>query len=465
MEAPATWGRAALLVAAAAALVALGDLHALTNADAIVPVLVSLQRWTPFYWDQERYGMLVPLLAAPVTHPLWNLLLQRFLTGAAALGAVMLLDRHVLARPEWRAEGALAAALLVLLAPPVWSFEYLWSQPYGLSLGVALLGLAFAEPAPGSFHPARGLPRAVRLAIGLALVLVAHWVNGAAGLLLLPLAAVRAAVDLSEGEPRGDVRSRFAVDGALLLAGLVASEAWSTRYSALLPASGWPAGWAALAREAWSMAWRWGLSLAALAAVGIWARRREGPHLVAGLRRAGALVAAALAYALLAGTLRWVAANGFHWRYVIPSALLLHLAALSLLPPWRRAWLLTPLAALLAFGVPSLARVRADLDRTCGALTPAVRAARCDAIGGDYWTVWPAVWHAEWDRRERGEPGHLYGLAFRAAPTVPLWARAGARVCVPRGQEAAAESGFQAFGLAAAPTGKGGGDLAVFTLR
>ena len=42
-----------------------------------MPVLVSLQRWTPFYWDQERYGMLIPALALPVRDPLLNLLLQR----------------------------------------------------------------------------------------------------------------------------------------------------------------------------------------------------------------------------------------------------------------------------------------------------------------------------------------------------------------------------------------------------
>ena len=61
--------RGAILVAAlavAAALVDLGGFHRLEQADSIVPVLVSLQRWTPFFWDQERFGMLVPLLALPV---------------------------------------------------------------------------------------------------------------------------------------------------------------------------------------------------------------------------------------------------------------------------------------------------------------------------------------------------------------------------------------------------------------
>ena len=50
---------------AAALLLDLSGFHALEHGDSIVPVLVSLQRWTPFYWDQERFGMLVPLLARP----------------------------------------------------------------------------------------------------------------------------------------------------------------------------------------------------------------------------------------------------------------------------------------------------------------------------------------------------------------------------------------------------------------
>src|SRR5512142_2694983 len=131
-------------------LVDLGAFHALEHADAIVPVLVSLQRWTPFYWDQERYGMLVPLLALPVRDPFWNLLVQRGLLVLAGLGAVVLLARHVLAGRDWPLAGALAAGGLLLAAPAPWLFEYLGDQPYGLSVALALAGLAVAERgAPG----------------------------------------------------------------------------------------------------------------------------------------------------------------------------------------------------------------------------------------------------------------------------------------------------------------------------
>src|SRR5512147_44240 len=107
-------------VAIAAALADLGSIHQLEHGDSIVPVLVSLQRWTPMYWDQERYGMLVPLLALPFRDPLANLLVQRALLVAAGLLSVVLLARWAL--PERRAglTGVVAAAALLVLLPAAW---------------------------------------------------------------------------------------------------------------------------------------------------------------------------------------------------------------------------------------------------------------------------------------------------------------------------------------------------------
>ena len=206
-------------LAAAAALLDLGTFHRLENGDSIVPVLVSLQRWTPFYWDQERYGMLAPLLALPVRDPLWNLLLQRGLTIFAGLAAVVLLSRHLLAERDWRLVGAVAAATLILAAPEPWRFEYLGDQPYGLSLALALAGLAFAEPAAGGARRSRR-----RLAVGLLLVLLAHWVNPATGVLLGLLALARALEDWFSEAERGAVRERLLVDAGLLAVGLTAGQ-------------------------------------------------------------------------------------------------------------------------------------------------------------------------------------------------------------------------------------------------
>jgi hypothetical protein len=455
-------------LAAAAVLVDLGTFHALEHADSIVPALVSLQRWTPFYWDQERYGMLVPLLALPVRDPLWNLLLQRGLLVLAGLGAVVLLARHVLAGRDWPLAGALAAAGLLLAAPAPWLFEYLGDQPYGLSLALALSGLAVAEPGPD------GRRGPLRVGWGLVLVVASHWVNAATGVFLLALAAARAAADLLEGEDGGAVRARLLVDGALLAVGLAMGQGFLALYPAVtgqplrlamgtLPASAWPRAWAAFLGNAWaeSGAWRAALGAAAALGTGLLATRPLRARLPAALVRAGALAAAALAYALFAGSLRWVEENAFHWRYLAPSAVLVHLAAASLLaeplsrlPRLARAagagtLALVPVAALAAYGPPSPAGARADLDRVAGRYTADVLASRCALVAGDYWSVWPAVWHARLALRERGEPREVWGVTHRTNATVLQWwaGRASLRICRPRGEDAPAERWLRAFHL------------------
>jgi hypothetical protein len=456
-------------LAVAAALADLGGMHAHEHGDAVVPILVALQRWTPFYWDQERYGMLVPLLSLPVRDPLWNLLVQRFLLVLAGLSTVVLLARHVLAGREWRVAGALAAALLLLSWPSSWAFEYLGDQPYGLSLALALGGLAFAEPGPG------GRRSAGRLGAGLLVVVAAHWVNAAAGLLLLPLAAARAAVDLAEGEPRRTVAERLAVDAGLLVAGLAAGQGMLRLYPILtgrplrlalgvLPAAEWPRAWGTMFGRAWresgALPAATGLVAAAgLAALALPALRGRARGV---LLRALALVAAGVAYALFTGTLAWVRDNAWHWRYLAPAAVLVQLAAVSLVAePLAAAArvaraavvtgvVLVPIAAFAAAGAPSLARVRGDLDRVAGRWTEDVLAARCDLVTGDYWSVWPAVWHVAWTARARALPARVYGLAHRANPTVRFWAgrpREALRVCRVRGAEAAGDAALRDYGL------------------
>jgi len=482
---PGAWPRRRPLVllgavVAAAALLDLSSFHALEHGDSIVPVLVSLQRWTPFYWDQERFGMLLPLLALPVRDPLGNLLLQRGLLVVAGLGAVVLLARHVLAGRDWPLAGALAAGTLLALAPATWLFEFLGDQPYGLGLALALAGLALAEgggvvaPLAGAGQPRRG-QRAVRLAGALVLVLLAHWVNAAAGLLLLPLAVARAGADLLEGGRLRELRARLGLEAGLLALGLVAGQALIAAYPAMtgkplrleagtLPPGAWPHAWATLFENAWRAAAVWGLILAVAAAAGVLLlllRPLRG-GLRSALLRAGVLLAAALAYALFAGSLRWVQANAFHWRYLAPSSVLVHLAAVSLLaeplarlprlarPAALAALALVPLGALVAGGPPSLGRVRADLDRVAGAHTEAILAARCTAVAGDYWTVWPAVWHVLAVRAERGDPLPVYGISHRSNPTLPAFLALPAearRICVPAAERAHAERWFEDYRL------------------
>ncbi len=76
--------------------VSLGALHKFHCSDTLVPILVSLQKWTPFFWEQDRIGMLVPLLTLPLRHPLLNLLAQGAIYVSTVLAAIYLLARYML---------------------------------------------------------------------------------------------------------------------------------------------------------------------------------------------------------------------------------------------------------------------------------------------------------------------------------------------------------------------------------
>jgi hypothetical protein len=73
-----------------------------------------------------------------------------------------------------------------------------------------------------------------------------------------------------------------------------------------------------------------------------------------------------------------------------------------------------------AYGWPSLRRVRADIDRL-SVLTPDLLASGCTHIAGDFWTVWPAVFHVNLTLYERGESGTVWGVTFGGQPTSALW--------------------------------------------
>jgi hypothetical protein len=471
-------------VALAAALVDLGSFHRLEDADSLVPILVSLQRWTPFYWDQERYGMLVPLLALPVRDPLWNLLVQHGLLVLAGLAVPVLVARHVLAGRDWVLAGLLSAAGLLAFWPARWSFDFLGSQPYALSLALALAGLALAEPG------GRWGPRGVRWGVGFLVVAAAHWVNAAAGLALLPLAAARGGVDWLEGEDRRRIRGRLAVDGALLLGGLGVGQGllklnppagpyagWS--YSQVLPPAEWAHAVAAFARTvAWSSG-RWPALIVACAAAGtaLLLLPALRPHLRGALLRAAALALAAVAYAAGIALLRWVGENAWHPRYFAPSAVLLQVAAIGLLaealarlpatarPAGLVALILVPIAAIGAWGAPSLAGVRADLARVAGRRTEAIVAARCDLLAGDYWSVWPSTWHANAALAQRGEARRVWGVAHRCSPTAPQWLalpRASLRVCVAHGEEQKAERWLGRCGFGEAVVAERGASVDVW---
>ena len=146
--------------------------------------------------------MLVPLLALPVARPAREPPPAARADGFAASRAVVLLARHVARRARLAARGrARGGARCSRSRPAPWLFEYLGDQPYGLSLALALAG-ARASPEAVGRRTGRGARRAARRR-GSSSSSSAHWVNAAAGLVLLPLAARPRGRGPARGRGRG----------------------------------------------------------------------------------------------------------------------------------------------------------------------------------------------------------------------------------------------------------------------
>ncbi|GIW72660.1 MAG: hypothetical protein KatS3mg102_2202 [Planctomycetota bacterium] len=473
-------------LAVIALLVDLGSYHRSHHGDSLVPVLMSLQHWTPFFWEQDRFFMLVPLLALPFRDPLANLLVQSALGIFAGLGAYFAVGHYALAeltdRRLWQPSAALALCLFVAFASDNTALDWFGAQPYGVSLALGGWGLVLA--------------RAGRVLVGAVLLVLALLVNPAALFVLGPLvvgwrllagAAATAPAPsrpaVASSQARRQQRRRAAREHArvavaapsrlvacserlvrlvrrerptawclgLLLGGfavsLFASRAAEYRMAyAILPPAEWPACWWGLLRNAWRAYLADGLAAAMAAGllVGVIAAAlgRRWRALRQALAAAALLAASGAACVLVMGALNWPKLNDLAPRYILPAVALWLLGSmvvatgplLALLSEPRRrlaaAAAAAPLlvVALLRYGVPSLQGVRADLDRSLGARTQEVIDSGATHVIGDYWKVWPTVFHVNLVLASRGSERRVWGVTHRSLPTRHLW------LAVPRSE-------------------------------
>lgn len=114
---------------------ALSPFHSLSTGDELVPVLVSTQSMSVFYWGADRFGMLLPLLTRFVQDPLWNLVSQNFLCAVMAFSSFFAACRFFFGPGSWLLAGALMT-LTALIWPPV--------EPMGAYMSI---GQSFAPSA------------------------------------------------------------------------------------------------------------------------------------------------------------------------------------------------------------------------------------------------------------------------------------------------------------------------------
>lgn len=418
---------AALAVAALLALwIDLSAIHRHHNSDSLIPVMMSLVHWTPFYWEQNRFGMLVPLLALPFQDPFQNLLVQTALRLFALFLSFFLLARVTVPRPWWPAAGGAALALFLAGKDPA-QHNFQQMQPYFQALSLALGGVLLIE-------------RKSRLSTiaGCVLIALAFWVSLETLLWLAPLLLLRRIFLVSE-TPRGWGRELFPY---VLLAVCFGASLFASRLSpyqgthlGFAPIATWPRAWQRLLHrelEYLGPVLPWVLAALLLLAVLLAVARpgRGRPVLASGL----CLLGMAAANLLLLGTSGWVHMNDFRVRFLAVGLLAVALAVPALLlglllegrpARWGGAVNAMVLLALLPlawlrYGPPSPAAARASLRE----LSPAgerIAAAGCTHVLGNYWKVWPAVFQTNVLLAEQGEEREVWGIARRSTPALDLW--------------------------------------------
>jgi hypothetical protein len=351
------------------------------NADSLVPIFVSLEEFTPFYWGQDRFGMLLPLLASPVRDGFWNLMFQNtigtvaFLVGLAGAFRVCSVPRP--------ATCALILLSILLVFPGENVLLLLTTnQSYGPALGC--YGLATY-----CYRQSR------RWAAPAALVLVAlgTWMNAGVSLLAICCAAALLGVTAARQAAR-----TLLIGSAISLGGHFLLQQWAARplldiTHATVPAAGaiTSLGWSFIA-EAYTS---FGPFFWAVTGI-LWITAFAVANRDARLPRESPILAAAAigmtTYALVMAFL--FRGHARHLAPTLPLVIGIPLAVVFRRYPQaingRGIPGIVLVALMLQTGLSTPRAVRRDLlaalsdGKEAGLLVKGVT-----VVTGDYWDVWP----------------------------------------------------------------------------
>lgn len=462
--------------ALAAGWLTLGRLHRLQSCDSLVFSLASLYEWGPFFWEQDRVGLLLPLLVSPVRDPFANLLVLTGLMSLAGLLAPLLMARLVCPHPAAYAAVTLGNAVLVAFGPDVLHENLFVACNYPLALCLGLPALKLLDrPTPG------------RVLIALGLLLLAHWVYLGVAVFLAALAGSRWLVRPRRRTWRAGGRVAAALGLSVGVMAVLAGE-WRRAHpeivetpSSGLPVAAWPECWLAFLQSLASFDgfWPWvsatlAVTLAGLTA-GVYSGRRLRPVALLTLP----LALAAVVELLLLGTRAWPAMNQHHPRYLLAGVSAVWAALLT--TAWVPVLRVRPtLAGLVAFallaaaigwryGPPSPAAARSELDDALGRDTADYLSADAAGVAGEYMATWPNVWHVNMASHERGEGRVVVGVSARSAPWAWRWRtgplRAGFRLAAPFDQERQARRWIDHHGLTVTGGPTRHGRLILFTVE
>ncbi|MCU0704334.1 MAG: hypothetical protein MUF18_10200 [Fimbriiglobus sp.] len=436
-----------------------GRIHEMLNPDSVIFSLASLYEWRPFFWEQDRVGLLWPLLFSWSRDPLLTLQLQTFTTVYLGLCMPVLFARAITPHPAGPVIATAASAVILLCCGPL--------ARYGDSTGPVVLDnwlvvcnfpgaltLAFAALLILQ-HRGSGWSRwLARAAVGWGLLLLAHWVYLGIVLFLVPFVIVRGwlpgAVPTSTWwrvlfRPLFDPGARlFVIGSAVSTAAVFGLMAWvwandpsvAPTPTRELPPEQWPIVWGSLIGVLFGetgvpeAAVVFGLASVGGLVWGLWKDRAAVGRIA--LRTLPVWVAAVAEFGFL-GTRFWVENNSYHPRYLVAlgSGVVLSVLLIALTPVFSRwrvgrwggvsAVGLLVVAVGVRFGIPGLGVPRQGVEVAAESYGHELAGLTIDGVAGDYLRTWPVVFHANVVRRERGEP-EVWGVSFRAGPLRQRWA-------------------------------------------
>ncbi len=406
------------------------------DADSVILSIMARQKLTLFYWGQNRYMNLLPVLTAWIDDISMNQQVQVWLR--ASLAAAFPLFVIVLLKPRASLLLCFAAALAALLT--VFDLDLiriLWTdgQPYGVSMALMTVAMLLTSRLAD-----KGLAvRAVLVTVGFGLAAVAMLVNASLVIVMAPLFGLLVLFTPS-------------IQNVLLLIMSLAGYAISKKLST------WIGGreYDNILFDPANLATAWnrilsgvdGTALALLAFLFIGgliviqvrhrAMRSGGDPVIAPLAvRSLALSVACLIYMLLVPNIEWVILNISHVRYyglilVLVICMFAIVTVEALVAGERRVGRALAPAAVLAAAVVLFRTswpMAFPLSQQCSFIGMAPGSAAVSSpdfarmaldknihlILGDYWKVWPTVYEAI----KRSGRDDIYGMTLRAEEMRP----------------------------------------------
>lgn len=423
---------AAVLYAALA--ISLGPIQRHQTSDTILSTFVSVIRYEPYYWGENRFGMLVPLITSVFRQPYVNLLAQTLIYVLSWFGAAWFLHR-LCSTPE---SGIRTPLLLqTTLALTLLSFQYTHETIGPLFLGHPhILALAICLAAAYLVRVDTKVQSTfLHLSVLFTLLLLAFWVH-LGSVIVAALLLIWRAFDL-----RGWVRR------GLLLIPLVAAfltvDAVRRRYpgpdfTAQVPLVQWPESiWGFLNSTVHRLINPY-VALALVVAVlliasGAWVRgSRLNPEQV----RALTLMVIAFSWFAAFARAEWVRGSGFQPRYGLGPVALFLMAASYLVatavwprpqPQSSEAKRFTTASVALSFlivvgstiwcGFPSYTRATEHINHVSAEFGTEMKQLRCTHLVGDYWWVWRSMLYM----REYVTEYPVWAVTYRDSATRPLW--------------------------------------------